>query len=663
MLRLEDRLSPCHRTTPWSRSSRRSGSSPSSRRGPRTPFAPGLRGRGGRHRDLPRRSVDALGEGADRHRRHRRSTAKKIREFFQTGRIAKLEELRKKYPPEFVELGKIPGLGPKTLLRLRSELGVHNLNDLRAAIEPEEASRHERPGREDGGEDPSRHRAHGSRPARTSGVPIAEALPIARELVAELEKLPEVERALYCGSLRRFRETIADVDIVVASREPSAVMEKFVKMPTVSEVIGSGETKTSVLTSTGLQVDLRIVEPRQFGAACQYFTGSQDPQHQAAADRPRTRVAPERVRAQRRRDRRGDRIRDRGSDLRGARPHVRFRPRCARTGARSRRRRRNLLPRCSRSRTSAATCTCIRLSPGTAGARSTRWSPRRPRGATLPGAHRSRREPRVQRRQPREVSRTARGDRCAPRRHPKMALLHGVELNIGARRRARLRPRPFAAVSTGASPASTRISTSARAEQTRRVMAAMEDPTVNAIAHLTGPEDRPPSGNRARHRRGAAEGGRDRHAPSRSTRRSGGSTRRARCSSARETRRHLRHSHRRPPHPRARAHGVGGAPRDPRLGRSLPHREHLAEREVPRVGGEAAARLAILDFDPVPGAELRESFAPAPLRAALGASPREGPIRRLSASEAPARAARSPARSAPPARGEGTCPLADGKSE
>jgi len=92
--------------------------------------------------------------------------------------------------------------------------------------------------------------------------------------VAALEALPAVERAQYCGSLRRLRETVADVDIVAASREPAAVREAFVKMPTVREVIGSGDTKTSVLTSTGLQVDLRIVEPPQFGAACQYFTGS-----------------------------------------------------------------------------------------------------------------------------------------------------------------------------------------------------------------------------------------------------------------------------------------------------------------------------------------------------------------------------------------------------
>ena len=92
--------------------------------------------------------------------------------------------------------------------------------------------------------------------------------------MAALEALPAVERAQYCGSLRRLRETVADVDIVVASRDPSSVREAFVKLPTVREVMGSGDTKSSVLTSTGLQVDLRIVEPAQFGAACQYFTGS-----------------------------------------------------------------------------------------------------------------------------------------------------------------------------------------------------------------------------------------------------------------------------------------------------------------------------------------------------------------------------------------------------
>ena len=201
------------------------------------------------------------------------STAKKIREFFQTGTIAKLEELRRRYPPDFVDLGKIPGLGPKTLLRLRSELGVRNLEDLRAALEGKKV-RELRGLGEKVEEKLLAAIARQGSTGKDKRRPIAEAMPIAREMVAALEALPAVERAQYCGSLRRLRETVADVDIVAASREPTAVRDAFVKLPTVRDVLGSGDTKTSVLTSTGLQVDLRIVEPPQFGAACQYFTGS-----------------------------------------------------------------------------------------------------------------------------------------------------------------------------------------------------------------------------------------------------------------------------------------------------------------------------------------------------------------------------------------------------
>jgi DNA polymerase (family 10) len=201
------------------------------------------------------------------------STARKIREFFEKGQVTKLEELRRKFPPDFVELGKLPGLGPKTLLRLRSELGIGNLEDLRGALEARKLR--DLRGLGEKTEEKllkalGRQEAAGKETRR----PIAEALPIARELVRALEALPGVERALYCGSLRRFRETVADVDIVVASREASSVREGFLRLPAVRDVLGSGETKSSVITVTGLQVDLRIVEPRQFGAACQYFTGS-----------------------------------------------------------------------------------------------------------------------------------------------------------------------------------------------------------------------------------------------------------------------------------------------------------------------------------------------------------------------------------------------------
>jgi DNA polymerase (family 10) len=202
-----------------------------------------------------------------------KSTASKILEFFDRGTIAKVEELRKKYPPELVELSKIPGLGPKTLLRLQKELGIRNLDDLKAAIRDEKLQ--EMKGL--GAKMEEKLLAAIGRMSSAGKVrrrAIAEALPIARELVAELSNHPAVVRAQYCGSLRRLRETVADVDIVVASNAAASVVEAFESMRAVSEIIGSGETKVSILTATGLQVDLRIVEPHQFGAAIQYFTGS-----------------------------------------------------------------------------------------------------------------------------------------------------------------------------------------------------------------------------------------------------------------------------------------------------------------------------------------------------------------------------------------------------
>jgi DNA polymerase (family 10) len=201
------------------------------------------------------------------------STARKIREFFESGTIAKLEDLRKKYPADFVQLGKIPGLGPKTLLRLRDELGVRNLQDLRAALESQRVRGVHGLGSKVE-EKLLRAIERMGATGKAERRPIAQAMPIAQELVAALGALPEVERVQCCGSLRRLRETVADVDVVVAARDAASVREAFLAMPAVREVMGSGDTKTSVLTSTGLQVDLRIVEPRQFGAACQYFTGS-----------------------------------------------------------------------------------------------------------------------------------------------------------------------------------------------------------------------------------------------------------------------------------------------------------------------------------------------------------------------------------------------------
>ena len=202
-----------------------------------------------------------------------KSTAAKIREYVDTGEIARVTELRKQFPPPLMEMTRIPGLGPKTVVLLRDQLGIESVDQLRRAIADDAVQGVPGLGRKSQEKISSaieRLGLHG----KDRRIPIAEALPLAQELVEILEALPEVKRAQYCGSLRRFRETVADIDIVVASNDPVPVMEVLVELPLVAEIIGRGETKTSVLTASGLQIDLRVVRPSQFGAAILYFTGS-----------------------------------------------------------------------------------------------------------------------------------------------------------------------------------------------------------------------------------------------------------------------------------------------------------------------------------------------------------------------------------------------------
>ena len=201
------------------------------------------------------------------------SIAARIREFVDTGQVEKLEELRAKYPPDFVELLKIPGLGPKTLKMVRAELGVNNLDDLRSAIERE--ALRALPGMGKTSEEKiakaiERLGLHG----KDRRTPIAEAWPVAASLADELASIPGVKAAVPAGSLRRLAETIGDVDIVVASTDPEPVMAAVASHPSAKEVVGSGSTKTSILTTRGLQIDVRVVDPSQLGAALVYFTGS-----------------------------------------------------------------------------------------------------------------------------------------------------------------------------------------------------------------------------------------------------------------------------------------------------------------------------------------------------------------------------------------------------
>ena len=204
-----------------------------------------------------------------------KSSAAYIREYVESGRVAKLDLLREEYPPEFRELVRVPGLGPKRAVVLRRALGVDSVASLIAALDAEAIR--ELPGFGPKTEQNLRRAIDrlgwSGKDRRT---PILAAMRHARRIVTDIGMLPGVEDARYCGSLRRFRDTVADLDILVATSDPEQVAERLVEMGWISQVIGSGGTKTSVLTHSGLQVDVRMVPGRQWGAAILYFTGSKE---------------------------------------------------------------------------------------------------------------------------------------------------------------------------------------------------------------------------------------------------------------------------------------------------------------------------------------------------------------------------------------------------
>ena len=202
-----------------------------------------------------------------------KSTAEKIRELLETGKVARLEALRQKHPRSVVALLHIQGLGPKAVARLRAELGVQSIDDLRAVLE----QRRLRDLRGFGAKSEEKLRQALERldaQGAFERTPISIALPHAERIMAELRAVPGVSRVMVCGSLRRFAETIGDIDIVVTAAAAEPVMEALVGLVLVERVLGRGERKTSVVTRRGIQVDLRVVEPHQLGAALLYFTGS-----------------------------------------------------------------------------------------------------------------------------------------------------------------------------------------------------------------------------------------------------------------------------------------------------------------------------------------------------------------------------------------------------
>ncbi|WP_419998698.1 DNA polymerase/3'-5' exonuclease PolX [Streptomyces boninensis] len=201
------------------------------------------------------------------------SIADKVAEYLRTGKVAAIEEARAKIPAGVRELTEIPALGPKRALQLYDELGVDSVDALAAAIDERRLR-----GLKGFGPKSEEKLLHGIELLRaaTGRVPVDVATELAQSLVARLSEVAGCVRCAYAGSLRRRKETVGDLDILAAAEDSGPLMEAFAGHESVAEVIGRGETKTSVRTGDGVQVDLRVVPPGAWGAALQYFTGSKE---------------------------------------------------------------------------------------------------------------------------------------------------------------------------------------------------------------------------------------------------------------------------------------------------------------------------------------------------------------------------------------------------
>ena len=228
------------------------------------------------------RQIDELGEPIDRLRDEGRlsqvhgigkAIADKLKEYGETGSVEYLRKLEEEVPPGLLEFMRIPGLGPRTAKDIYDALGITNLDDLEAALRDgrlRKVSRIKAKTEENIQKGLEALKGRGSGP-RTL---LPTAMATSDSIVGVLEGLSQVEKISSAGSVRRRCESIGDLDIVVASGDPEPVMDAFCEMGSVREVIARGETKSSIRTNDGIQVDLRVVEPQHYGAALAYFTGS-----------------------------------------------------------------------------------------------------------------------------------------------------------------------------------------------------------------------------------------------------------------------------------------------------------------------------------------------------------------------------------------------------
>jgi DNA polymerase (family 10) len=197
--------------------------------------------------------------------------AKKIKELLDTGKLKYYEDLKRSEYAPLTEFLKIPGMGPKHAKLVHDKLGVKSIGELKKAAEA--GKLRELPGL---GEKVEQNILQGIQQVQKykERMSLAFIYPRAQNIVEELKKVKEVKQITLGGSLRRMKETIGDVDILVASDKPKPVMGAFVNLPQRAKVLAEGSTKASIMTKDGFQVDVRVVKPASFGAAQHYFTGS-----------------------------------------------------------------------------------------------------------------------------------------------------------------------------------------------------------------------------------------------------------------------------------------------------------------------------------------------------------------------------------------------------
>ncbi|MBW2988387.1 DNA polymerase/3'-5' exonuclease PolX, partial [Candidatus Woesearchaeota archaeon] len=194
--------------------------------------------------------------------------AKKIKEILETGKLGYLEKLRRQMPVDIQGLRRIEGLGPKKIKVLWEKLGIRNVEDLKKAAEQGKIRNLEGFGAKTE-QDILEAIKFAQGATRFS---LGLVLPLAEQLASELSKY--AERVDICGSVRRMKDTIGDLDILAISTEPQKLMDVFTRLPGVAKVLLRGLTKTSIILRNGLQVDLRVVGRESYGSALQYFTGS-----------------------------------------------------------------------------------------------------------------------------------------------------------------------------------------------------------------------------------------------------------------------------------------------------------------------------------------------------------------------------------------------------